>query len=308
MESRQVGVTLEWLHPKARGALQRYLNLPSPLSFPIVYRFETVDIFKSPLFFENVCPLYFVHRQHPQKISLLHLHLLPFLVAESTGMNNSVLDLLYGLLLSSSESCISQIMSLHFSCSHKCHCLIGFLWEQHISTTCTAWLFSSFLPSQPLNPYVSYVSILLLPLCPWIQRSSDSSFCSLTFLPHHPPEWLTFKTSPLWKWYPPSLLLPSFYFQKKSHRYLEFRIYKTSVHSSQTYLSLCILSWLKMLAITLAGKLWVYFYIHFLLTRYNPQVADSVFSSKSLFLSISSFHCQCLSLNLHHLSFALFLF
>lgn len=74
-----------------------------------------------------MCPLYFVHRQHPQRISLLHLHLLPFLVAESTDMNNSVLDLLFGLLLSSSESYTSQIMSLHSSCSHKCHCLIRVL-------------------------------------------------------------------------------------------------------------------------------------------------------------------------------------
>lgn len=42
-------------------------------------------------------------------------------------MNNSVLDLLFGLLLSSSESYTSQIMSLHSSCSHKCHCLIRVL-------------------------------------------------------------------------------------------------------------------------------------------------------------------------------------
>lgn len=158
-------------------------------------------------------------------------------------------------------------MSPHLSCSRKCHCLIGFLWEQHIrSTTCTTWLFSSISPSQPRNHSC--------PMCPLFFFLSFPEHKDPHILPFVPlpsyltillNDFLTFKTSPLWKWYPPSLLLPSFYFQKKCHRYLEFGIYKTSVYSSQTYLSSCILSWLKMLAITFAGKLRVQFYFYFYL-------------------------------------------
>lgn len=192
MESRQVGVTLEWLHPKARGALQRYLNLPSPLSFPIVYSF------KSPMFFENVCSLYFAHRQHPQNISLLRLHLLAFLMAESAGMNSSDLDLRFGLLLSSSESYTSQIMSLHFSCSCKCHCLTGFLGEQHISTTCTTLAILQLLAFTTTNS----ICVLLCPFFfPSVPKCKDPQMLPFAPLPSyftiHMNDFPTFKTSPL---------------------------------------------------------------------------------------------------------------
>lgn len=174
------------------------------------------------------------------------------------------------------------------------------------NTTCTTWLSSSVLLSQPLTQSPSLFFFLSFPTCKDPQRFRPLLHYLLTSPPtrmtfSHSEHYLSENDTPI---FPVAIiLLPTD--MPRVPRIQD--IQNQSIFLPKLLFLLQSASWLKMSSPSLAGKLRVTFYFYFSLTSYIKQVARFCFSAKSLFLSLSFSHRQCLSVNPYHLFSGLFL-